>query len=104
MYDKCICHIYMTCLFLFFFLLLLLLYLWHMEVHRLEVKSELQLPGYATATAMRDLSLIHDLHHSSEHHQILNPQSKPRGQTHILMDPSKILNPLSHNRVSYLLS
>ena len=32
------------------------LHLWHMEVPRLGVKSELQLPAYTTATAMRDLS------------------------------------------------
>ena len=37
----------------------------HMEVPRLGVESELQLPAYATATAMPDLSYICDLHHSS---------------------------------------
>ena len=30
-------------------------------------------------------------------HQILNPLSKARNQTHILMDTSRVLNPLSHN-------
>ena len=29
---------------------------WHMEVPRLEVELELQLPAYTTATAMPDLS------------------------------------------------
>ena len=31
-------------------------HLWHMEVPRLEVKSELQLLAYTTAIAMQDLS------------------------------------------------
>ena len=34
-----------------------------MEVLRLEVKSELQMPAYATATAMWDLSQVCNLHH-----------------------------------------
>ena len=37
----------------------------HMKVPRLQVKSELQVPAYTTATAMWDLSHICDLHHSS---------------------------------------
>ena len=43
------------------------LYPWHMEVPRLEVKSKLQLPAYtpATAIAVRDLSSVCRLHHSS---------------------------------------
>ena len=40
-------------------------HLWHMEVPRLGVESELQLLAYATAIAMPDLSRICDLHHSS---------------------------------------
>ena len=42
-----------------------------MEVPRLGVQSELQLPAYATATTMRDSSHICDLHHSSWQHWIL---------------------------------
>ena len=38
---------------------------WHMEVPRLGVESGLQLLAYATATAMRDLSRVCNLHHSS---------------------------------------
>ena len=57
-----------------------------MEVSRLGVKSELLLPAYPTATATHDLSHICDLHHSSWHHQILNPLSEARDQTCILMD------------------
>ena len=39
-------------------------HLWHVEVPRLGVKAELQLPAYATAPAMQDLSYICDLHHN----------------------------------------
>ena len=48
----------------FFFLVFLGLHLWHMEVPRLGVESELQLPAYSTAIAIRDLSCVCDLHHS----------------------------------------
>ena len=65
-------------------------HLQHMEVPRLEVKSELQLLAYATATAMRDPSRIYSLHHSSWQRQIFNPQSEVRDQTRILMDPSLV--------------
>ena len=40
--------------FFFFFFFFLGLHLWHTEVPRLGVKSELQLPAYVTATAMPD--------------------------------------------------
>ena len=36
--------------------------------------------------SMWDLSRVCDLHHSSQQRQILNPLSKARGQTLILMD------------------
>ena len=51
-----------------------------MEVPRLGVESELQLLLLAdiTATAMRDQSLVCDLHHSSQQRQILKPLSKAR--------------------------
>ena len=62
----------------------------HMEVPRLGVESELQMPAYATATATRDLSHVCDLHHSSQQHWILNALSKARDQTHILMDTSQV--------------
>ena len=61
-----------------------------MKIPKLGVESELQLPGYTTATAMQDLSHICDLHHNSWQHWILNPQSKARDQTRMLMDPSQI--------------
>ena len=61
-----------------------------MEVPKLVVESELQLPAYATATAKRDLSHVGDLHYSSGQHLILNPLSKARDQTCIVMDTSSI--------------
>ena len=59
-----------------------------MEVPRLGVDLELQLPPYATATATPDPSHICDLHHSLQQLSILNPLSKDRDRTRILMDPS----------------
>ena len=59
-----------------------------MEVSRLEVKSELQLPAYTTTTARQDPSRVCDLHHGSQQCWILNPLSGARDQTRILMDPS----------------
>ena len=62
----------------------------HVEVPRLGVESELQLPAYTTATATRDPSLICDLHRSSQQHRILNPLSEARDRTHTLMDTSQV--------------
>ena len=61
-----------------------------MEVPRIGVQSELQLPAYATATAMRDPSCVFDIHHSSQQNQILNPLSEARDQTRNLLVPSQI--------------
>ena len=60
----------------------------HVEVFRLGLKSELQLQAYTIATAMQDLSLIFDLHHSSQQGWILNPLIKAGNRTHIIMDTS----------------
>ena len=65
-------------------------HLWHMEIPRLGVEEELQLPATATATATLDPGGICELQHSSWQCQILNPLSEARGQTHILMDASRI--------------
>ena len=66
-----------------------------MEVPRLGVELELQLPAYITATVTLDASRIYDLCHSLWQLQILNPLSKAMDQTRILMDTSQVLN---HNR------
>ena len=59
-------------------------HLWHKEVPRLGVKLELQLPAYTTTIAMLDPSIICDLHHSSQQHQILIPLRKARLNPHLL--------------------
>ena len=74
-----------------------------MDVPRPGVESELQLLAYTTAAAMQDLSLIWDLHHSSQQCQILNPLSEARDRTCVLMDTSQVCNLLSHNRNSLIL-
>ena len=48
------------------------------------------MPAYPTATATPDLSHVCDLDHSSRQHRILNPLSKARDRTPILMDTSQI--------------
>ena len=50
-----------------------------MEVPRLGVELELQLPAYTTVTAMPDLSSICNLCHSLQQHRILNPPSEAQG-------------------------
>ena len=51
---------------IYFFFAFLAPHLWHMEVPRLGIKSELQLQAYTTATATRDPSLVCDLCHHSQ--------------------------------------
>ena len=82
------------CLFCFLFLFFCFLgpHPQHMEVPRLGVKSELQLPAYAATTAMQDLSCVCDWHlyHSSQQCRIPDPLSEPRDQTHILKKTTQI--------------
>ena len=61
-----------------------------MEVPRLGVEWGLQLPAYTTATAVPDLSQDMDLPHHSWRCQVLNPLSKARDRTHVLMDTSQV--------------
>ena len=65
----------------------------HMEIPRQGVQSELQLMDYSTATATQDPSHLCNLHHSSQQCWILNPLSKTRDQTFILMDAIQICFP-----------
>ena len=60
------------------------------EVPRLGVEFELQLLAYTTATAMQDPSHICKLHHNSWQRQILNPLSKVRDRTLVLMETSQV--------------
>ena len=85
---KCKSQLIKTHLFIYFVLGLLLR---HVEVSRLGVESELQLPPYARATATWHLSSICDLHRSFWQHWILNPLSEARDWTRILMDSSRVL-------------
>ena len=77
----------------FFSFIFLGLHTWHMEGPRREVDSDI------TATATRDLSHVHDLHHSSWQHQILNPWSEARDGSHILMDASRIVSTVPHQEL-----
>ena len=76
--------------FILFYFHFLGLPLWHMEVPRLGVKSEMYLPAYTTVTAMQGPRCVFILHHSSQQHWILDPVSEARYQPHILMDISQI--------------
>ena len=72
----------------FFNLFFLVLCLWHLEVPRLGVKLELQLPAYPTATARPDPSRI--MQPTAQRHRILNPLSEARDQACLLMDTSRV--------------
>ena len=61
-----------------------------MEVPRLGAELELQLLAYVTATATWDPSHVCHLHWSSWQCQTLNPLSRARDWTHILMDTSQV--------------
>ena len=65
-------------------------HLQNMEVPMLGIKSKLQLPAYATASATRDTSHVCNLHHSSWQYWILNPLNEARDQTRVLMDASRV--------------
>ena len=79
--------------FILFYFCFLGPYLQHVEVRRLGVELELQLPAYTRAMATQYLSCIcdiHDEHHSSWQRWILNPLCKARNRTCNLTIPSLI--------------
>ena len=84
-------------IFIFYLSVFLGLHLRHVEVPRLGIRLELQTLAYTTATAMWDPSRLCDLHHNSWQCWILNPQSEARGRARVLMDASRVRQPLSHN-------
>ena len=75
--DSAVCVSVFVCGHFFLSFVLLGLHPRHLEVPRLGVKSELQLPTCTTATAMWDLSPVCDRHHSSRQHQTSHTE---RGQ------------------------
>ena len=77
-------------IFFFFFFCFLGLHPQHMEVPRLGVELELQLPAYTITTATRDPSSVCHLHHSSCQCWISHPLSEARDQTRNLLVPSQI--------------
>ena len=88
--NVCVCVCIYIYIYIYIFFFFLGLYLRHMEVLRQGVHLELQLPAYATATTMWDLSHVLDLSHSSWQCWILNPWSEARDHNHILMDTSQV--------------
>ena len=58
----------------------------HMELPRLGVQLELQLPAYATAAALPDLTGSATYTAAHQQYQILNPLSGARDQTQIPTD------------------
>ena len=86
-----------------YFFFFLGLHLQPVDVTRLGVELEQQWQAGATTTtiAMQDLSHIRDLYHRLRQCQILNPLTKARDPTLILMDTRQVHNPLSHSRNSH---
>ena len=76
--------------FIYSFFVFLVPHLRPMEVPRLWVELELQLPAYTAAMATRDPSWVCDLHHNSWQRWILNPLIKARDWTWVLKDASQI--------------
>ena len=72
----------------------------HMKIPRSGVKLELQLLAYTSHSNTGFEPCFCDLCRRLWELWILNPLSKARDWTHILMDISWIFNPLSHNRNS----
>ena len=69
-----------------FFFFILWPHPWYVEVPRLGVESELQLPAFTTATAVSDPSHIGDLHCNLRQFGILNPRNEARDWIRILPD------------------
>ena len=81
------CRFSSSYILIFLFFVFFRPHLWHKEVPRLGVESELQLLAYDTAAATWDPSRICD---SSWQPWILSPLSEAMDQTLILMDPSRV--------------
>ena len=76
---------------------------WHMEIPRLEIESELQLPAYTTPMAMQDPSRVCDLHHSSRQHCIPDHWAKPKIKTASSWILVRFISPLPQREFPLLL-
>ena len=83
-------HLITSFYFFFFFFWFQGLHARYMEVPRLAVELEVQLPAYTTGTATQDLSHLCELHSSSQQRQVLNLLSETRDGTCILKDTSRV--------------
>ena len=103
-----LCLYLIKCFWFVFFFLFAFLFLGphmrHMEVRRLGVELELQLPAKVTAPATQNRSCIRDLDHTLWQRWVLNPLSEAEDRTRIFMDTSQVSNLLSHKRNSLFLS
>ena len=72
-------HVYNIVIHIFFFFCFLGPHLWHMEVPRLGVELELQLPAYTIAAAMQDPNHICNLY-IPQLTVTLDPQPTEQGQ------------------------
>jgi len=70
-----------------------------MEVSKLGVESELQLP--ACATALQALSHVCNLHHSSRQYQILNQLNDARDQTATSWLPVRFVSTAPQQEIPY---
>ena len=86
----CVCLCFFFFFFFFFSFFFLGPNLQHMEVPRLGVQSELQLPATAKATATRNLSHNYALHQHSRQLQMPSLLREARDGSCILMDTSRI--------------
>ena len=74
----------------FFFSFYLLGHAQHVEVSRLGVKVGATAAGLHHRHSNAKTNLVCDLYHSSRQHWILNPLSKARDPTHVLMDTNLV--------------
>ena len=93
-------HIYLFLCAFFFFSFFHAHGIWMFPGSQARSQIRAAVPAYATAIATWDPNYICDLHCSSWQHQILNALSEARDWTCILMDTSRVLNLLSHNKKS----
>ena len=83
---------------IFFFFFLFGPHLWHMEIPRLGVESELQLPAYTIAPATPDPATSVTCTAACSNTGSLTHSARPGIESTFLWTQGLVLNPLSHNR------